>query len=186
MTSPLRVVGLCGSLRRQSLNRGLLEAAVEVAPSSMSIEPFEIGALPHYNADLDLDGERPAAVEELKERLDRADGLLITTPEYNLGISGVLKTAIDWASRPSFRAPLTDLPVAMMGASPGAAGTARAQTILAQILRSCLAHPMPHRGVAVGRASDRFVDGRLTDERTRDFVADYLEAFAAYIHRLRD
>lgn len=96
----MRVLGIAGSLRRASYNRGLLEAARQLAPQSMTIERFDLDAIPLYNADLDADGARPAEVERLKTAVAGADALLIVTPEYNHSVPGLLQNAIDWASRP--------------------------------------------------------------------------------------
>src|SRR5471030_2083914 len=115
----LRVVGIVGSVRRESYNRRLLEAARQLA-ESMTIEPASLAGIPAYNADLDVDGARPGEVERFKSAIAGADALLIATPEYNHSVPGVLKNAIDWASRPSATSPLRGKPVAIMGASPGA------------------------------------------------------------------
>ena len=130
---PLRIAGVAGSLRRASFNRGLLRAAVESAPEGMTIEPLEIRDLPHYDADLDVDGG-PDVVREFKEHIIAADGLLIATPEYNYSMSGVLKNALDWASRAPERA-MQNKPVAIVGATPGRWGTVRSQMALRQMLR---------------------------------------------------
>jgi chromate reductase len=119
-----RIAAFAGSLRRKSYNRALIEAARELAPGGMSIEPIEIGGLPFYNADVEAEGD-PASVADFKAALQQADGVLIATPEYNDGIPGVLGNALDWASRLPGRAPLAAKPVAIIGASPSQIGTAR-------------------------------------------------------------
>src|SRR5712692_9539090 len=123
----LQVLGIAGSLRRGSYNRALLETAREMAPETMRIDPFGLHDIPLYNADLDSDDKRPGEVKRLKQAIAEADAVLIATPEYNHGVAGVLKNAIDWASRPNFNSPFVNKPVAIMGASGGMAGTARAQ-----------------------------------------------------------
>ena len=115
---PLGIAGIAGSLRRGSFNRGLLRAAVESAPEGMTIETLELRDLPLYDADLDVDGG-PEPVRAFKAGILAADGLFIATPEYNYSLPGVLKNALDWASRAPERA-LNDKPVAIVGATPGA------------------------------------------------------------------
>jgi len=120
------VLGIPGSLRQASYNRALLEAAQEVAPAGMEILIFDLGDIPAYNGDVEAAGD-PKPVVAWKEAIRSADGLLIATPEYNHGTSGLLKNAIDWASRPARQSVLDAKPVALMGASTGLGGTARAQ-----------------------------------------------------------
>ena len=127
--TPLNVVGIAGSLRRGSHNRGLIRAAVDLAPWSMRVTLHDIGDLPLFNADVEALGD-PDPVRRLKEAIGAADALLIATPEYNRCVPGVLKNAIDWASRPARQSVLTNKPVAIMGASTGGGGTARAQAHL--------------------------------------------------------
>ena len=180
------ILGIAGSLRAGSYNRGLLEAARELAPEGMELRVWDgLRDLPHYDGDLDHDDRRPGAVTELKRAIAGADGLLIATPEYNYSIPGVLKNAIDWASRPGYRSELVGKPVAIMGASPGAVGTARAQIHLREVMYSTLAQVMPHPGVLVSGAAAKFTGGRLTDEPTRAFLVDFLGGFAAYVARQR-
>ncbi|HUH13876.1 MAG TPA: NAD(P)H-dependent oxidoreductase [Longimicrobiales bacterium] len=181
----LHVLGIAGSLRRGSLNRRLLQAAVELAPEGMEVEPFELASVPLYNADLDTDEERPVAVRRLKEAVAEADGVLIATPEYNHGVPGVLQNAIDWVSRPAGRSPLKGKPVAIMGASQGAVGTARAQQKLTLVLLSTFAYIMPHPGILVANAGDRFdEEGRLTHEPTRKLLGSFLEQLAEWTARM--
>lgn len=122
----VRVAGICGSLRRASYNAGLLRVAASRAPEGMAIEILDISAFPLYNADIEAEGY-PEAVSEVRERVRELDGILFSSPEYNYGVSGVLKNAIDWISRPPATSPLFGKPVAFMGASTGYAGTLRAQ-----------------------------------------------------------
>lgn len=181
----IHVLGICGSLRSGSYNLALLEAARELAPEGIRIEIFrKLGEIPLYDADLDTDERRPEPVNDLKREIAKADGLLISSPEYNHGLSGVLKNAIDWASRPGLKSVFVDKPVAIMGVSAGATGTAHAQIQLREALYSTLAHVMPHPGVLVGTAKGKFSAGKLTDEKTRDFVAKFLAQFAEYVTRL--
>jgi chromate reductase len=181
----LQVVGFAGSLRRGSFNRGLLEAARELAPEGMQIELLEIGQLPFYNADVERDGD-PAGVVEFKAMLHAADGVLIATPEHNDGIPGVLTNAIDWGSRLPATAPLTGKPVAIMGASPSQVGTARAQLHLRQLLSHIRARTLPPPELLVARAHEKFDAGhRLTDEGSRLVLKALLERFAHWIQQER-
>ncbi len=169
----VRVLGIAGSLRVGSYNRGLIEAAKELAPPTMSVESFDLTAIPIYNEDLRQAG-LPAPVVDLRARIASADALLIATPEYNYSIPGMLKNAIDWASRPPDQ-PFDQKPVAIMGASPGRLGTARAQYHLRQCFVFLNAFVINKPEVMVGGASEQFDEqGRLTDETTREFVAKLL------------
>jgi chromate reductase len=153
----------------------------------MTIVPFELDEIPLYNADFDADHLRPPEVVRLKQAIAEAEGLLIATPEYNHGVPGVLQNAIDWASRPGLKSPLAGKPVAVMGASAGVVGTARGQQQLKLILMSTLALVMPHPGVLVGLAAEKFDHtGALVHEPTRQFVAAFLEALGTWIARVGD
>ncbi|HSJ64440.1 MAG TPA: NAD(P)H-dependent oxidoreductase [Gemmatimonadaceae bacterium] len=177
-----RVVGIAGSLRSGSWNRRLLEAARELAPDGLRIEPFDIRGIPLYDADLDTDQRRPDAVRRLKSAIADADGVLIASPEYNHTVPGVMQNIIDWSSRPGMRSPWAGTPVGIMGAANGLVGTARMQQVLKLTLLSTLARVMPHPGVVVGRAPDKFdADGHLADPATRDFLAAYLRQFTDWI-----
>lgn len=177
-----RLVGISGSLRRGSLNTALLKAAAELVPEGASLEIASIAEVPLYNGDLDVEGG-PEAVRVLKARVEAADGLVVATPEYNYGIPGVLKNAIDWVSRPAFKSVLVGKPVAILGAAPGPVGTARAQPELRNVLFGTLAQVFPHPEVLVGLARQRFADGTLKDEATREIVAKMLERYVAWIKR---
>ena len=179
----MNVLGIVGSLRAGSYNRMLMRSAVDLAPEAMVIEVFDLTDLPLYNADLDSDEQRPGRAQTLKDSIARADGVLIASPEYNHSVPGVLQNAIDWASRPGMKSPLKRKPVAIMGASGGPVGTARGQQVLKLTLMSTLALIMPHPGVAVGQAKDKFADGRLVHEATRDFLGDFLRTFAEWIEQ---
>ena len=130
------IVGLGGSLRRASFNRALLRAAQQLQPETLAITIFDLEPLPLYNQDEDADSTAPAAVRLWRDALWSADALLIATPEYNSGVPGVLKNALDWASRPAQHQPLSELPIAIMGATPSMWGTARSQAQLRQTLSS--------------------------------------------------
>ena len=179
------LVAFAGSLRRKSFNRALVRAAQELAPDGLSIESIEIGGLPFYDADVELEGD-PPAVSAFKSSVQPADGLLIATPEYNDGIPGVLGNALDWASRLPGRSPLAGKPVAVMGASPSQIGTARAQHHLRQILNHVQARTLPPPELLVAHAHQRFdPDLRLTHEPTRAVLRQLLERFVQWIERER-
>ena len=179
------VLGFAGSLRAGSYNRGLLRAAVELAPAGMEIRIFErLGEMPLYDADVEDRGV-PEPVAAFKAAIRAADGLLIATPEYNYSLPGLLKNAIDWASRPASDPAFGGKPVAIMGATPGVGGTIRGQMALRQALDAA-AHILPNPEVLIAKAGERFDPaGRLTDEATRKHVARLLEAFEKWILRLR-
>lgn len=179
----VEVLAFAGSLRRDSYNRALLRAAQELAPAGMVISIFDLIDVPLYNGDVEAEGD-PDGVVRFKEAIRAADGVLIATPEYNHGVPGVTKNAIDWASRPPQNAALSGKPVAILGASPGITGTARGQSQLRQAFEFTNSICMPQPEVLVFRANEKFdAQGRLTDERTRQGVARFLAAFGAWIAR---
>lgn len=182
---PLRVLGFAGSLRKASFNRALLRAAVDLAPDGMQIETFDLTPIPVYNADVEAAGD-PEPVAEFKRRIGEAGALLIVTPEYNYGLPGVLKNAIDWASRPPKDSVLAGKPAAIMGASPGRIGTARSQLQLRQAFVFTDTHALLKPEVLVAQANEKFdADGSLKDEKTREFVVRLLEALAEWTRQLR-
>jgi chromate reductase len=182
----LQVMGIAGSIRAGSYNRALLAAAVELAPEGVTITPWDgLREVPHYDAGLDNDEERPPVVADLKRRVAECDALLLVTPEYNHSVPGVLKNALDWVSRPGGRSPLAGKPAGIMGVSTSAVGTARSQIHLREILYSTRSHTFPHGGVLVASAAGKFSDGRLADEATRTFLAAYLTQFAEFVGSLR-
>jgi chromate reductase len=184
-TPDLSILAFAGSLRRDSYNRALLRAAVEVAPAGMTISIFEIDDIPLYNADVEAAGD-PEPVARFKRAIREADGLLIATPEYNHGVPGVTKNAIDWASRPPHQAPLDGKPVAILGASPGITGTARGQSQLRQAFEFTNSYCMPQPEVLVYKAHEKFdAAGRLTDEKTREFLGKFLAAFGDWVRRFK-
>lgn len=183
--SIMRVLGIAGSLRAGSYNRALLRAAQEVAPEGMEIRTFDLAPIPLYSGDVEVLGD-PEPVAALKTAIREADALLIATPEYNYGIPGVLKNAIDWASRPPGQSVLNGKPAALMGATPGMTGTARAQLQLRQSFVFTQTYALLQPEVLVPRAQEKFdAAGRLTDEPTRERIRALLEALAAWTRRLR-
>jgi chromate reductase len=177
------VVGFAGSLRRGSYNRALLRAATEVAPPAVRIVIHDLDSIPLYNGDIEAAGA-PASVVQLRDAIRQAEGLLIATPEYNHGVPGVLKNAIDWLSRPPSESSLNGKVAAVMGASPGITGTARGQSQLRQAFVFTNTYALLQPEVLVGRAHEKFdADGRLVHEATRDFLATFLQRFADLIAR---
>jgi chromate reductase len=183
--SPIRVLGIAGSLRRDSYNRRLLAAARGLVPTGMEIEIFDLAGIPLYNGDLDVEGKRPGEVERLTREIAGAYALLFATPEYNHSIPGVLQNAIDWASRPGGKSVLVGKPAGILGASPGAIGTARAQQQLKLVLFSTLALVLPHPGVAVGQVVEKLGPaGELIHEPTREFLRAFLRDLRDWTVRL--
>lgn len=180
----LRILGISGSLRKGSFNSGALRAAVELCPDGAEIEICEIGNLPLF--DQDFEAELPAAVKEFKEKVAAADAILISTPEYNYSISGVLKNAIDCGSRPYGKSAWEGKPAAIMGASPGAIGTARAQYDLRKMMVFLNMFPINRPEVMIGNCADKFDEsGNLTDEATRKFITQMLENLIAWTKKLK-
>jgi chromate reductase len=183
--SSLTFLGVAGSLRSASYNRGLIRAAVDIAPSGVRVVPYDLAALPMFNADVEADGD-PPSVADFKRAIGAADALLIATPEYNHCVPGVLKNAIDWASRPPRQSVLTGKPVAIMGASTSGGATARAQAHLRDGLAYTNGFVLPLPEVLVGLAGEKFDDaGNLTDAGTREEVRDLLVSLAAWTLRLQ-
>ncbi len=178
----IHVLGISGSLRKDSYNTALLRAATELVPSEMKLKIFDLSHLPMFNPDSEK--PLPNTVIEFRTRLAQADALLIATPEYNSSISGALKNAIDWASRPP-KQPLNGKPVAIIGASTGNFGTLRAQLHLRQILTHVGALTLGKPEVLVGRAEQVFdADGRLIDPAACGFLHDLLTALAEWTIRV--
>ena len=184
MSDPVRILGIAGSLRRQSYNRAALRAAVDLVPPGTLLEIADISGLPGFNQDDEQNP--PAKVVELKKQIRAADAILIVTPEYNYSIPGVLKNAIDWASRPYGDSAWSGKSVAVMGASTGAIGTARAQYHLRQCFVFLNMHPLNQPEVMIANAPERFdAQGSLTHEPTKQIIRHLLENLVAWTLRLR-
>ena len=181
----LVVCGIAGSLRRGSYNQALLRAAGELAPEGMELRIFDrLAEIPLFSEDLEAEGE-PEPVRALKQAIAEADALLVATPEYNHGVPGVLKNAIDWASRPAGGSPLAGKPTAVLGASPGTVGTARAQSQLRQAFVFTDTPTLPQPEVLVFRAHEKFdAEGRLQDAASRRFVGLLMRQLADWTHRV--
>lgn len=179
-----RILGFAGSLREGSFNRAILRVAVELAPEGVAIEAFDLEGIPPFNQD--LESEPPERVREFKEKIKAADAILIATPEYNYSIPGVLKNAIDWASRPYGDNAFRGKPVAVMGASVGMVGTARAQSHLRQSFVFLDMHPMNRPEVMVPFAHEKVDrDGRVTDPKTREKIRQLVEGLVAWSRMFR-
>jgi chromate reductase, NAD(P)H dehydrogenase (quinone) len=174
-------LGIAGSLRAASMNRGLIRAAAEVAPDSIEVRQFDIASLPFYNADIEAAGD-PEPVSDLKEAIRSADALLIATPEYNYNIPGVLKNALDWASRPGPQASvLRGKPIGLIGATVGFFGTTRAQLALRQCFIYTESAVMPAPQLLLMSAGPLFdQQGNLTDEPTRERLRGFLGTLAEW------
>ena len=178
------VIGLSGSLRKGSYNSALLRAAAELAPASVKIEIATIEGIPLYNGDVERESGVPAAVAELKNRIAAADGLLLVTPEYNSGIPGVFKNAIDWLSRPAsdIERVFGGKKVALMGASPTRGGTRVSQSAWLPVLRTLSTQPWFGQQLYVAGADKVFDDqGALVDATMRGIVGKFMAGFAKYL-----
>jgi len=177
----MNILAFAGSLRKASLNKALLRAASNLAPDGMNIGIFDLEGIPLFNADLEPDNE-PGRVRTFKNAIRKADGILIASPEYNHGMTGVTKNAVDWGSRPASDPPLRGKPLGVLGASPGVTGTARSQDQLRQCLKALNARVMPAPELLVFRAMEKFdKEGDLTDEKTLTHLKKYLGALADWI-----
>ncbi len=181
----IQVLAIVGSLRKGSYNRMLLNAAIEVAPPGMSFEIAEIGDFPPYNQDVE-DAGAPAPVARFKDQIRSADGLLIATPEYNYSMPGMLKNAIDWASRPPKDNPFNGKPCGVMSASTGMGGGAKAQYHFRQSCVFVNMFPMNKPEIVIIRAQEKFnSDGKLTDEPTIKILTTFMSEFAKWCERFR-
>lgn len=183
MKTPIRILGIAGSLRRESYNRAALRAATKLLPEGAILETFELDGIPVFNQDEEQNP--PAKVTEFKSRIREADAILFVTPEYNYSVSGVLKNAIDWASRPYGDSAWNGKPAAIMGASPGAMGTARAQYHLRQMLVFLNMFPINQPEVMIAHAEERFdQEGNLTDVITKEFILALLQNLVEWTRRI--
>ena len=184
MNSPLQILGIAGSLRKQSFNRMALQAAQQLVPKNASIDIYEnLGQIPPFNQD--HEASPPAVVAEFKQIIRAADAILFATPEYNYSIPGVLKNAIDWASRPYGDSAWSGKPVAIMSASGGIFGGARAQYALRQSFIFLNMFPVNQPEVMIGKANEKFhANGNLTDENSRKLITQLLQNLVDWTHLL--
>ena len=184
MEPKIKVLGFAGSLRKGSYNKALLRAALELVPDNMSLEIFDLEGLPLFNQDLENDP--PPKLREFKSKIKATDAILIASPEYNYSIPGVLKNALDCASRPYGDNVLAGKPVAIMGASVGMTGTARAQYHLRQSFVFLNMYAVNSPEIMVPYASEKnFPNGRLADETSRELIRQLLVSLADWTIRLR-
>lgn len=183
-TSPVKILGMSGSLRKGSYNTAALRAAGELLPEGMTLETIGLGDLPHYDDDVRLKAY-PPVVQHFRDRIAAADAVLFVTPEYNYSVSGVLKNAIDWASRPPDQ-PLLWKPCAMISASGSLLGGVRAQYHLRHMLVSTNSFAVNQPQVYITEAPKKFdAEGKLTDQSTRDFIRALLVELKSFTLRLR-
>jgi chromate reductase len=180
----MRILGIAGSLRRASYNRAALRAAAQLVPEGCTLDIFELDGIPGFNQDEEQNP--PAQIVDLKNRIREADAILFVTPEYNYSVPGVLKNAIDWASRPYGQSAWSGKPAAIMGASVGALGSARAQYHLRQMFVFLNMFPINQPEVMISNAAQRFdADGTLTDETTQNLIRELLQNLADWTRRIR-
>ena len=179
----VKVLGICGSLRKASLNMAALRACKDLLPAGMTLEITGIGELPMYNQDL-FDAGIPQPVQRFYDELRAADGVLIATPEYNFSVPPVLKNAIDWVSKMQNQ-PFNNKPIAVFSASTGPLGGARVQYDVRRILSQLWGLMLPRPEVFIGGAAGKFTEGRLTDETTRKFLTELLAGLKDWIARMQ-
>ncbi|MFZ2006675.1 MAG: NADPH-dependent FMN reductase [Stellaceae bacterium] len=180
---PVSVLGICGSLRKASFNMAALKTAVELKPPGMEVTIADISQIPLYNEDVRAEGF-PSPVESLRQQIKAADALLFACPEYNYSMSGVLKNAIDWASRPPDQ-PFAGKPCAILGAAAGMAGSARAQGDLRRSMVFLDMHPLNKPEVLIFQAHNKFdANGALTDDVARGLIGDLMKALLAWTRQL--
>lgn len=183
MSNTIHLTGISGSLRKGSYNTSLLHIAKELLPEGVTMDIFPIGDLPLYNADLDIPAakERPSSVQAFRDLLTKSSGLVIASPEYNYGIPGVLKNAIDWASRGT-DSPLLQKPVAIMGATIGMWGTVRMQLDFLNIFLYLNMKPVYKPEVLIAQAQHKFDEqGNLKDDAAKDLIRQKLQALKEMI-----
>src|SRR4030043_197980 len=185
MIPKISILGFAGSLRKGSYNKSLLRAALEMLPADAELEVFDLEGIPPFNQD--LENQPPQKVKEFKAKIRNADALLIASPEYNYSIPGVLKNAIDWASRPHGDNAFEGKPVAIMSASIGRLGGARAQYHLRQSFVFLDMHPLNRPEVMMPFAQDNVdANGNVTNEQTKRLIRELLEALVQWTRRLKD
>ncbi len=181
-----RILGISGSLRAGSYNTALLRAARQVAGDGIDLEAATLHGIPLYDGDAEARDGIPAAVAALKDQIVASDGVLLVTPEYNNGIPGVFKNAIDWLSRPVADIPriFGERPFALIGASPGGFGTVMSQAHWLPVLKKLGVHLWPDGTLMVSRAGGVFdAEGNLVDEKVRGQLAGFVQGFAGYASR---
>lgn len=180
----MKITGICGSLRQDSLNLKILQQAANYLGARATISIFTCGDIPHYNGDLDKE-LKPETVLKLSREIQETDGILIASPEYNYSIPGPLKNTLDWVSRPAYKSVLAGKPVAILSASSGPAGGARLQQHLRDVLNATLSPVVPAKPFLVPGAPDKFDDeGKLKDQAVIEQLEKYLDEFVSWIEKL--
>jgi chromate reductase, NAD(P)H dehydrogenase (quinone) len=184
MNNLVSILGFAGSLRKKSYNRALLQSAADSSPEDAKIEIFELEGIPPFNQD--LEASMPERVKQFKSKIKAADAILVATPEHNYSIPGVLKNAIDWASRPYGDNSFEGKPAAIMSASTGMLGGARAQYHLRQVFVFLNMYPVNKPEIFITFAGQKFDEqGKLTDEKTIEYIRALIEALVSWSRRLR-
>ncbi|MCX5805990.1 MAG: NAD(P)H-dependent oxidoreductase [Proteobacteria bacterium] len=179
----ISILGFAGSLRKGSFNKAILRAAVELLPEEAELDIFDLEGIPPFNQD--LESQMPERVKEFKQKIRAADAILIATPEYNYSVPGVLKNAIDWASRPYGDNVFSGKPLALMGASIGMLGTARAQYHLRQTLVFLNVYPLNQPEIMIPFVEQKIDEnGNLADEKTRSKIKELIESLISWTKRL--
>lgn len=174
----IKIVALSGSLRKGSYLRQVVRSLQQIAPDGVEISDFPLHEIPLYNQDVENEVGFPAPVQKLRDAIAEADGVIFATPEYNGGISGVLKNAIDWASRQGL---LAKRPAAPITGTPGALGGTKAQEQLRSVLNHLGMYVMPRPAIAIPQIHEKFENNTIVDEQTRNFIREWLEEFQRWI-----
>ena len=186
MGDKTRILGVAGSLRKDSYNRALLGAIAGIAPDGIEVEIYELNDIPLYNQDIDTPESMPESVRDFKRRIKEADAILFVTPEYNRSIPGVLKNAIDWASRPYNDNSFDDKPVATIGATDGMLGTAVVQYHLREIFSFLNAHPMERPQLFISGISKKLAGGKVQDEELKRLLLLFINNLALWAARINN
>lgn len=183
-TETYRLLAISGSLRRESYNTLVARSLAEQAPQGVAIEVATLHEVPLYNADQDGEAS-PPGVLALRERIAAADGLILVSPEYNYGMPGVVKNALDWASRPGFKSVLKDKPALIVTVSQGATGGARAHVQIRETLAAALSRVVVRPQVTIAQVAGKVADGRLADQATLDFAFAAIGDLCLEVRRMR-
>lgn len=180
----MRLVGISGSLRKESYSSVILNTLIEKAKPQAVIETLNIGSLPHYNSDLELD-VLPTSVMDARSLVTLSDGIIVVSPEFNHGMPGVLKNALDWLSRPAFDSCLLHKPVFFITQSMGELGGVRAQSQLRETFASTLCHLLPIREAALANIGKKIAEGKVIDEDTEAYLMRTFERVLSEINKLK-
>jgi chromate reductase len=184
MNNEVKILGIAGSLRKGSFNKAALRSAVSLTPRNVTLETFDISSFPLFNQD--EENNPPGVIWQFKEKIRAADAILFATPEYNYSVPGVLKNAIDWASRPAGDNTWEGKPVALMSASIGMIGGARAQYHLRQMFVYLNMYPLNRPEVIIPYAAEKFDSaGNLIDQHTKEKIQELLKALSAWTVQIR-